>query len=47
MIKGNLILLQLILSMTGVMAAEDWQDQYVLHINTVPPHSSVVYMHRI
>jgi beta-galactosidase len=42
MIKGNLILLQLILSMTGVMAAEDWQDQYVLHINTVSPHATMM-----
>ncbi len=39
MTKGNIILMQLILGVTCVIAAEDWQNQHVLHINTVKPHA--------
>ena len=43
MMKSAIILIQSFLCVTGVMASEDdWQNQHVLHINTVAPHSTMV-----
>lgn len=42
MIKSNLILMQLILGMTCVTVADEWQDQSVLHVNTVGPHATMI-----
>ncbi len=40
--RGGVILMQFIFFGACVMAAEDWQNQHVLHINTVAPHSTMV-----
>ena len=41
MSKGYVILMQLIFGMTCAIAAEDWQNQYALHISTVKPHANM------
>ena len=42
MMKAHIIPVQLILCVTCAMTAEQWQDQNVLHINTVTPHATMV-----